>query len=77
MTNGPPGLVDALRSTQWLPYVLAGLGLLFGLVVLLLEPFPWSSANLVIGGALLAVAAGSMTFLISQHSGPDERRPDF
>lgn len=70
-------LVSTLLSTQWFPYVLAGLGLLAGLIVLLFEPFPWSAANVLVGGALLAAAAGSVTFLIARHSGPDERRPDF
>lgn len=68
---------DALRSTQWPPYVLAGLGLLLGLVVLLIEPLPWPVANLLVGAALLAVAAGSVTFLIARYSGPGERGPDF
>lgn len=70
-------LGSVLSSTQWLPYVLVGLGLLVGLVVLLLEPLPWPAANLLVGGALLAVAAGSVTVLIARHGGPDERRPDF
>jgi hypothetical protein len=70
-------LADTLWSTQWLPYVLAGLGLLLGPVVLLLEPIPWPVANLLVGGAFLAVAAGSVAFLIARHSGPGERGPDF
>ena len=65
------------RSDQWLPYVLVGLGLLAGLVLVLIEPVPWAWLNLLVGGALLAVAAGGVTFLIARHSGPDERRPDF
>lgn len=77
MAGRPAGIAAALRSGQWLPYVIAGVGLLLGLVVVLLEPLPWPTANLVVGAALLAVAAGSVTFLIARHSGPDERRPDF
>lgn len=77
MTGRLDTIVDTLWSTQWLPYVLVGLGLLLGLVVLLLEPFAWPPLNLLVGGGLLAVAAGSVTFLIARYGGPDKRRPNF
>lgn len=59
-----------------LPYALTLIGLLGGLVVLLADPFP-AIGTFLVGGSLLAVAAGSVTHLIARHSGPDERRPDF
>lgn len=62
------------RST---PYVLTGLGLTVGLVVVLSEPLPGTMLNYLVGGALLAVAGVSVTYMIAAHSGPDERGPDF
>lgn len=62
------------RST---PYVLTGLGLVVGLVVFLFSPLPAAVLNYLVGGAFLAVALVSVTYLIVAFSGPDERRPDF
>lgn len=59
-----------------IPYVLTGLGLVVGLVVVLLGPFP-APLNYLVGGAFLAVAVGSVTYLITAFSGPGERGPDF
>lgn len=71
------GLVDALSSPEWLPYVLVGLGLPIGLFVVFDGPIPWPAANLVVGGSLLAVAIGAVAHLIARHGGPGERGPDF
>lgn len=60
-----------------IPYALAGLGLVVGLVVVLFGPFPWAALNYLVGGAFLAVALAGVTYMIAAHSGPDERRPDF
>lgn len=62
------------RST---PYALTGLGLLAGLVVLLFEPLPGVAENYVVGGAFLAIAVASVTYLVVEFSGPGERGPDF
>lgn len=59
------------------PYALVGLGLVMGLVVLSVGPFPTAAQNYVVGIAFLAVAAASVTYMIVASSGPDERRPDF
>lgn len=59
------------------PYVLTGLGLVLGLVVVLLGPLPGAVLNYLVGGAFLAVAVVSVTYMIVAGSGPDERRPDF
>lgn len=67
----------SLTSTRWLPYVLTGVGLVVGLVVLLFEPLPWSVGNAVVGWAVVAVALGSVYFLIARHGGPGERGPEF
>ena len=75
MTDGlGPG---GLGSDEWLPYVLAGIGLIIGLAVLLVGPLPWRSANLAIGGALLAAAVGAVAHLVVRGGGPGERGPDF
>lgn len=60
-----------------IPYVLTGLGLLVGLVVILVGPFPWPTLDYLVGGSFLAVAIASVTYLIVADSGPEERRPDF
>lgn len=59
------------------PYVLTGLGLIGGLVIVQFGPLPDTVLNLLIAGAFLAVAAASVPYLIAAHSGPDERGPDF
>lgn len=64
-------------SPHWLPYVLAGVGLLGGLVVVLFEPLPGTTANLLVGGSLLAVGGGSVVHLIARGGGPGGRGPDF
>lgn len=73
----PPDSAADRPGSRWLPYGLVGVGLLVGLLVVLFEPFPWPLANRVVGGALLAVGVGSVTFLIVRHSGPGDRGPDF
>ena len=60
-----------------LPYGLAGLGLVVGLVVLLTRPFPSPALNYLLGGAFLGLAIASVTYQIVASSGPDDRRPDF
>lgn len=60
-----------------IPYALTGLGLGGGLLVLLFSPLPSETLNLLIGGAFLAVAVASVTYLIVGFSGPNERGPDF
>jgi|APHM01.1.fsa_nt_gi hypothetical protein len=62
---------------QTTPYGLTGLGLLVGLMTLLVEPFSTPVVNQVIAGLFLAIAVGSVTYMIVEFSGPDERRPDF
>lgn len=68
---------SASALDQWLPYVLVGAGLLAGLLVLLFQPMPWPAANAVVGWSLLAVALGSVYFLVARGGGPGERGPDF
>ncbi|MBS3761504.1 MAG: hypothetical protein V5A18_05180 [Haloarculaceae archaeon] len=60
-----------------LPYGLTGLGLVVGLAVIVLGPFPKPILNYLVGGSFLAVAIVSVTVLIVEFSDPDERRPDF
>ena len=60
-----------------LPYVLAFVGLIGGLSVVLFAPFPAAALNLLVGGTLLAVAVGSILYMIAEFSGPGERGPDF
>lgn len=59
-----------------LPYVLVAVGLLGGLAVVLFGPLG-DTMNGLVGGALLAVALASVTYMITAHSGPGERGPDF
>lgn len=59
------------------PYVLTGLGLVAGLVVLLFDPLATAALNYLGGGASLAVAVASVAYRIVAHSGPNERRPEF
>lgn len=70
-------LADTGWSNQWLPYVIVGVALFGGLLVLLFAPLPWAGLNLLVGGAFLAVAIGSVLHLIARHGGPGERGPDF
>ena len=60
-----------------IPYGLAGLGLVVGLLVLLARPFPGAARNYLLGGAFLGLAVASVASQIVAASGPDERRPDF
>lgn len=69
--EGPPS------SIRWLPYALVGAGLLGGLWILQFEPLPWPVVNTVVGWSSLAVAFGSVYYLIARGSGPGGRRPDF
>ena len=62
---------------QSTPYALAGLGLVSGLTVLLSGPFSTPEVNYVVGGTFLAIAVASVTYMIVEFSGPDERPPDF
>lgn len=64
-------------GSHWLPYVTAGLGLLVGLVVILLAPFPSPLLSNVVGGLLLALGTASVLWLIARNSGPGDRGPDF
>ncbi|MFB6252877.1 MAG: hypothetical protein ABEI27_14540 [Halobellus sp.] len=59
------------------PYILTGIGLLIGLVIILSEPFSEPRVNYFVGGTFLSLAGGSITYMIVEFSGPDERRPDF
>lgn len=75
--------VSAVQQARWVPvrqstpYVLTFLGLVGGLVVLLFAPLPSATLNSLVGGAFLAVAVASVTAMIAEYSGPDERGPDF
>jgi hypothetical protein len=60
-----------------LPYVGTAVGLVGGLIVLLLGPLPTPTLNLLLGGALLAVAVASVAYMIVAFGGPGERGPDF
>jgi hypothetical protein len=60
-----------------LPYLLTFVGLVGGLLVLLLAPLPYAALDLLVGGTLLAVAVGSVVYMIVEFSGPGERGPDF
>jgi hypothetical protein len=53
------------------------LGLVSGLTVLLFGPFSIPEVNYVVGGTFLAIAVASVTYMIVEFSGPDERPPDF
>lgn len=75
MTAGPGS--EGRRSDRWLPYVLAGVGLIVGLAVVFVGPFPWRAANLTVGGLLLAAALGAVSHLVVRGSGPGGRGPDF
>lgn len=66
-----------MRVRRIPPYVLTGLGLGGGLLTLLFGPFPSETLNSLVGGAFLAVAVASVTYLVVASSGPDERGPDF
>ncbi|MFB6206477.1 MAG: hypothetical protein ABEJ05_08140 [Haloglomus sp.] len=59
------------------PYVLTGLGLVAGLVVLLFDPLPTAMLNYLVGGAALAVAIASVTYMIVEFTDPGERGPNF
>lgn len=71
------GLLGRLTAPHWLPYVLVGLGLPTGLVLVFRAPLPWPGVNLWLGGSLLAVALGATVHLIARDGGPGGRRPDF
>ena len=73
--DDPPA--GGLASPQWLPYVLAGVGLVGGLLVLQYGPLPGELADLLVGGALLALAVGSVAQLVVRGGGPGGRGPDF
>lgn len=60
-----------------LRYVLAGVGLVGGLAVVLAEPLPSTSLNLVVGGALLVLAIAAVTAMIVESSASGDRGPDF
>lgn len=57
--------------------MLTGVGLVVGLVVVLFEPLPTALLNYLVGGAFLAVAGASVTYMIAEFGGPGERGPDF
>lgn len=77
MTNRRARSAQDWTTSRWLPYVLTGIGLPVGLLVVLLGPLPSLTLNYLVGGALIAVAFGSVAHLIAQHSAPGERGPDF
>ncbi len=77
MTPGESSDATDSAASRWLAYGLVGVGLPAGLLVVLLQPLPWPALNYLVGGAFLAVAVGSVTHLVAQHSGPGERGPDF
>lgn len=62
---------------QGTPYALAGVGLMMGLAVIFAAPSSTPAINHLVGGVFLAIAATSVTYMIVEFSGPDERRPDF
>lgn len=60
-----------------IPYALTLLGLIGAGVVLLFTPMPSAMLNYLVGGALILVAVASVTYMIAEFSGPNERGPDF
>lgn len=65
------------RPTRWLPYALVAVGVLVGLGVLLFEPLAPAVLNAAVGWSVLAVAVGSVYYLVAVGGGPGERGPDF
>lgn len=59
------------------PYGLTFVGLIGGLVILLITPFPSAMLNTLIGGIFLVVAVASVTYMIAEFGGPGKRGPDF
>ncbi|MFB6184288.1 MAG: hypothetical protein ABEI96_07010 [Haloarculaceae archaeon] len=66
-----------MRETRVLPYALTAVGLVVGLLVLQVRPFPTTGLNYLVGGVALAVAVGSVAYMIVAHGDPGERGPDF
>lgn len=62
---------------EYLPHVLIELGLVGGLLVVSVGPFPGATLNYLVGGALLVVALASVTHLIILSSESGGRKPDF
>jgi hypothetical protein len=50
---------------------------MMGLAVIFAAPSSTPAINHLVGGVFLAIAATSVTYMIVEFSGPDERRPDF
>ncbi len=60
-----------------IPYVLFAIGLFGGLIFFSFAPLPSAWLNGLAGGACLAAAIASVTYMIAANSGPGERGPDF
>jgi len=62
---------------EFVPHALIELGLIGGLLVIGVGPFPGATLNYLVGGALLVVALVSVTHLIILSSESGGRKPDF
>jgi len=62
---------------EYIPHALIELGLVGGLLVVGVGPFPGATLNYLVGGALLAVALVSVTHLIILSSKSGGRKPEF
>lgn len=62
---------------EFVPHMLIELGLVGGLFVVAIAPFPGSVSNYLVGGALLAVAIASVAYLIVGASETGGHTPDF
>lgn len=70
------GYAGCVRVRRTNLYGFVGVGLVVGLAVLLVGPFP-AMVNYLVGGAMLAVAVASVAALIVGFGGPEQRGPDF
>lgn len=62
---------------KYIPHALVELGLVGGLLVIGVGPFPGTTPNYLVGGALLAVALVGVTHLVILSSASGGRKPDF
>lgn len=62
---------------EFVPHMLIELGLVGGLFVIAIGPFPGSVSNYLAGGALFAVAIASVAYLVVGSSNSGGHTPDF
>jgi len=62
---------------EYVPHMLVELGLVGGLFVIAIGPFPGSVSNYLAGGALVAVAVASVAYLVVGASESGGHEPDF